>query len=336
MSDCNPINTQDLISLHQYHLNHCPTYSDIIDAIYPSWKPPKHLAEIPPLPVRFFKEFALETRTDKQELKVMVSSGTSGLKSRIFLSRENSILQQKALLDLGKQVLGSQRQPLLIFDSSSIIADRSDFSARAAGINGFKLFSKGSSFALNKDGQIDPAVLSEFQSHETFFVYGFTWVVWGLLQRLEELGIRFPKNPNVIFVHGGGWKKLEGSGVSKGQFKQRVINIFGDNTRVVDYYGMIEQTGSIYFECTAGYFHNSQYGSVLVRNPKTMEIVADGEIGLIQVNSLLPKSYPGHVLLTEDLGRRWKGKCECGSGSPRFHVLGRLQSVEVRGCSDAL
>ena len=47
----------------------------------------------------------------------------------------------------------------------------------------------------------------------------------------------------------------------------------------------------------------------------------------------LPRSYPGHVLLTEDLGvvhgiddGDWPGK--------RFSVLGRLPRAEARGCSD--
>jgi hypothetical protein len=49
--------------------------------------------------------------------------------------------------------------------------------------------------------------------------------------------------------------------------------------------------------------------------------------------STLPTSYPGHVLLTEDLGvvhgiddGDWPGK--------RFSVLGRLPRAEARGCSD--
>ena len=49
--------------------------------------------------------------------------------------------------------------------------------------------------------------------------------------------------------------------------------------------------------------------------------------------STLPTSYPGHVLLTEDLGvvhgvddGDWPGK--------RFSSSGRLPRAEARGCSD--
>jgi hypothetical protein len=60
-----------------------------------------------------------------------------------------------------------------------------------------------------------------------------------------------------------------------------------------------------------------------------------GQPGLIQVISALPKSYPGHSLLTEDIGvlegvddspEGWKGKY--------FRILGRAKKAELRGCSD--
>ena len=58
-----------------------------------------------------------------------------------------------------------------------------------------------------------------------------------------------------------------------------------------------------------------------------------GTPGVIEVLSTLPTSYPGNVLLTEDLGvlhgiddGDWPGK--------RFSVLGRLSRAEARGCSD--
>ena len=59
------------------------------------------------------------------------------------------------------------------------------------------------------------------------------------------------------------------------------------------------------------------------------------EEGLIQVLSLLPRSYPGHSLLTEDLGTiHGEDDCPCGRSGKRFSVSGRLKDVEIRGCSD--
>jgi len=60
-----------------------------------------------------------------------------------------------------------------------------------------------------------------------------------------------------------------------------------------------------------------------------------GERGLIELVSLLPVSYPGHALLTEDEGViLGEDDCPCGRRGVYFSVLGRLKDAEIRGCSD--
>ena len=62
---------------------------------------------------------------------------------------------------------------------------------------------------------------------------------------------------------------------------------------------------------------------------------AVGEPGILEVVSLLPRSYPGHCLLTEDEGRLLgEDDCPCGRKGKYFEVLGRLANAEIRGCSD--
>ena len=60
-----------------------------------------------------------------------------------------------------------------------------------------------------------------------------------------------------------------------------------------------------------------------------------GEIGIIQTVSVLPKSYPGHSLLTEDEGiLLGEDDCECGRLGKYFRIVGRIKNAEIRGCSD--
>ena len=60
-----------------------------------------------------------------------------------------------------------------------------------------------------------------------------------------------------------------------------------------------------------------------------------GETGLIQTLSLLPISYPGHNILTEDIGIiHGVDDCKCGKKGKYFSVLGRVPNAELRGCSD--
>ena len=58
------------------------------------------------------------------------------------------------------------------------------------------------------------------------------------------------------------------------------------------------------------------------------------ENGLVQLVSLLPFSYPGHSILTEDIGEIVNNKCECSNNGTRFLVHGRIEKSETRGCSD--
>ena len=58
---------------------------------------------------------------------------------------------------------------------------------------------------------------------------------------------------------------------------------------------------------------------------------------MIQLLSVLPTSYPGHNILTEDLGMiLGEDDCDCGKMGKRFKVFGRLKKSEIRGCSDAI
>jgi len=106
---------------------------------------------------------------------------------------------------------------------------------------------------------------------------------------------------------------------------------------VIDYYGMVEQTGSIFLECKHCLnFKTSYYSDILIRD-KNLNVLEDGKKGLIQLFSLLPTSYPGHSILTEDIGEIVKNNnCECSTMGKSFKVYGRSTNSELRGCSDTI
>jgi hypothetical protein len=84
-----------------------------------------------------------------------------------------------------------------------------------------------------------------------------------------------------------------------------------------------------------GYLYPPNFGDVIVRDPVTLEPAPLGTPGVIQVLSILPRSYPGHSILTEDLGViHGVDDSTCGRLGKRFSVLGRVPKTELRGCSD--
>ena len=98
---------------------------------------------------------------------------------------------------------------------------------------------------------------------------------------------------------------------------------------------MVEQTGSVFMECEYGNMHASNFSDVFIRRPRDFSIADVGERGIIQILSILPTSYPGHSLLTEDEGILiGEDDCKCGRKGKYFKIVGRLKNAEIRGCSD--
>ena len=98
---------------------------------------------------------------------------------------------------------------------------------------------------------------------------------------------------------------------------------------------MVEQTGCIYAQCEYGHLHASIFSDVIPRRADDFSVCEKGEEGIIQVVSVLPHSYPGHSILTEDKGIiLGEDDCPCGRLGKYFKLTGRLKRAELRGCSD--
>ena len=330
--------TEILKYLSKKHIDNCVLYRHMMEAYGLDLNKIDTYYDLPFLPVSLFKEFDLKSIPDKEIYKTMTSSGTTGQAvSRIFLDKEGAARQQKVLVKIVSSFTGALRLPMLIIDSPSVIKDRLKFSARGAGILGFSIFGADRTYALNDDMQINlPEIKLFLKRHEgqKILLFGFTFMIWQhfykeLLKQNKTIDLS-----HGILIHGGGWKKLVSETVSPQIFRQRLSDVCG-LSNIHDYYGMVEQTGCIYMQCEYGHLHASIFSDVIVRRPDDFSPCEFGEPGIIQVLSILPESYPGHSLLTEDEGiLLGEDDCPCGRKGKYFKVLGRLKNAEIRGCSD--
>jgi len=329
---------KSLSDLTEWHRVACPEYARILDLIGCPQLPVESPERVPFIPARLFKEFQLSSIDKSLVFKTLTSSGTTGQQvSRIYLDRETASFQSRILTKIMGDVLGKKRVPMLVIDSPTVLKDRLSFSARGAGILGFSFFGQDVTYVLNDKMELDlPAVESFLERHsgQPIFLFGFTFMIWQhFYLALRDRGIRLPLEQGIL-LHGGGWKKLQDQAVGREEFANAMLECAGI-PRVVNYYGMVEQTGSIYLECEAGHLHAPVYSDILIRDPKNFEHLAHGEVGLVEVLSLIPRSYPGHALLTEDLGRiDGEDDCPCGRFGKYFSILGRVAKAETRGCSD--
>ncbi len=329
----------ELEALTERHRSSCAPYRRILAARAPDATRPPSPASVPFLPVRLFKDYALRSVPEAEVFKVLSSSGTSSQKvARIFLDRDTAAAQSRALVRILQAFLGKARMPMLIIDHPGVIKDRHAFSARGAGILGMSSFGRDHTYAL-KDDTMDVDVdairgFAERHRGERVFLFGFTFMVWRHFCAALRDDASRPVFADAILIHGGGWKKLQDQAVDNDIFKQTLAGVFGVRS-VHNFYGMVEQVGSVFMECEHGRLHAPAFADVLIRDPHDWSVLPAGRRGLIQVLSALPTSYPGHSLLTEDQGEMISvDDCPCGRLGRTFRVHGRLPQAELRGCGD--
>lgn len=328
--------------LTQYHYKNCKEYKKILDILKFNKNKSYNLIDLPFLPVTLFKNIDLMTIKKQKIIKTMKSSGTtSNQLSKIYLDSDNSRNQIKALSNLFFSVTETKKRlPMLIIDTISVLKNRNTFSARAAAIKGFSFFSSDVSYALNNNMTINYEVVQKFlkkYGDKKNIIFGFTSILWKNICENIEINSNKYNFKNSIILHGGGWKTLKKMNISNSKFEERLFTKI-NSKKIINYYGMIEQTGSIFFQCTkCKNFVTSVFSDIIIRDKNFKDLGAD-KIGLVQLLSVLPTSYPGHNILTEDLGmiiNKKKSKCDHGDNKI-FKIFGRLKKSDVRGCSDAI
>ena len=220
---------------------------------------------------------------------------------------------------------------------------RAELGARGAAIQALGSFATEIVSCLRTDERGDSTLASEKLlscaqkwKDAPVLVYGFTYVIWTkLVQPLRQQGITL-QMPNVHVLHSGGWKKLEQQAVTRDVFVRGVSDVLGcPPERVIDFYGMVENAGVVYPDCGYGHKHVPSFAEVIIRDPLTLAPAPAGRQGLVQVCSVLPTSFPGFLLLTDDMGEIiGDDGCGCGRRGPHFRFLRRVPKVEVRGCGN--
>jgi len=303
------------------------------------------VADLPFLPVGLLKANPPLSLVDRDEIKRTLTSSatTSQVPSRVVLDSPTARRMTKGIVSIVRDFIGPARRPYLVVDTPGFLGSGNELGARGAAIQGLQPFANETTHCLSLTEQGDPMLdrdrLREFarDRHDTeILVYGFTFVLWNqLVKPLAAEGVCL-NLPKARILHSGGWKRLQNQAVEKKVFNEELARVFGCSPdRITDFYGMAESVGVIYPDCLAGNKHGPVFGDVIVRNPLTAEPVAAGGHGIVQVCSILPTSFPGHLLLTEDMAQvlAYDG-CPCGRRGISFRFAGRIPKAELRGCGN--
>lgn len=305
------------------------------------------LEDIPPVSVSVFKNLGGELNSvsaDDIKLKLQ-SSATSGVPSTIVVDKMTSKRQSKAMVRVIQHYIGKHAKPFLIMDIDPRSQYRNLLGARFAAVSGYLKFANKVGYFLKADknqiSYFDVQAMKDYLTEigdQPVVLFGFTYILYAnVLKNIDEskISLKLPTGSKIIHI--GGWKKLESEKISKELFNQKLADCFGiQPADIIDIYGFTEQMGLNYPDCTEGWKHTSSYSRVIVRDPITREVLPAGKEGMLEFITPVPHSYPGNVVLTDDMGIIADGNCPCGMPGTRFKVTGRMKKAEVRGCGDIL
>ena len=322
-----------------------PSYSNYVRHWPIDFRSADAIADLPFLPVGVFKANPPLALVSASEIKrTLSSSATSGqTPSRVVLDAVTSRRMTKGVITIIRDFIGPARRPYLVIDIPENLAAQAELGARGAAIQGLGPFATESVACLRHDQNGD-AILdlekllacAERWKGTEVLVYGFTYVLWTqLVQPLLRQGVTL-NIPKVHILHSGGWKRLQQQSVTKEEFVRSVASVFGcAEERVIDYYGMVENVGVVYPDCEKGNKHVPAFGEVIVRDPLTLAPVEAGQQGLVQICSVLATSFPGFLVLTDDMAEiiDYDG-CACGRRGTHFRFVRRVPKAEVRGCGN--
>jgi phenylacetate-coenzyme A ligase PaaK-like adenylate-forming protein len=313
------------------------------------------LSGLPWVFVDVFKHHRLLSVPEKDVVFTFTSSGTGGTKSQIMwdeVSQERQTLMRiRTMETLGLVSKEPARYAIFSYDFAQsegrgAAYAHEMYSTFAPPIEkwyALRIRERGGdfSFDLNESAETLERMAA---SGDPVRILGFPSFVYFTVEEISKRRETLPLDPRSVVINGGGWKLHTGREIEKGRYRREVARFFGiPEKNITDVFGMVEH-GVPYISCSQGNFHEPIYSRILVRPPlsrqasfsgdvpPSREVLALGEVGLLQFITPYIRSMPTLSLLSSDLGFIGE-KCPCGIARPWFKVLRRGGTRLYKGCA---
>lgn len=297
---------------HQYE--HTLVYQKYCNLLKVNPDEVKEIAEIPFLPIEFFKSHKVLNKNDEAEVQFM-SSGTTGQQRSIHHVADTD-LYVKSCLHTFEKFYGSVENFTILAllpsylerDNSSLVYMANDFIKRSQ--------SNESGFYLNNlDELVKTLEKPEIKKKKVLLI----GVTFALLDLAENYSIDLQ---NIIVMETGGMK-----GRRKEMIREEVHDILKKSfnlSNIHSEYGMTELLSQAYSK-GQGVFDLPEHMDIIVRDTEDPLTLLDnnknGGLNIIDLANLNSCSF----IATQDLGRKISRK--------KFEVIGRFNNSDIRGCN---
>lgn len=297
------------------------------------------LMRIPPILVTLFKEYEWLSCSREQIALTLGSSGTTGQRSLMHLDQGSLGRVKKLAYEIHKYLgmtsdkayhyLCFTYDPAIANDLGTAFTDEllTNFTAKKDVYYALEYDESIKDFKLNKQ-KVAQKLIDYAKGDIPVRILGFPAFLYQIVKEYK-LSIKLP--PDSWIQTGGGWKNHSDETISKSEFRKLMQSSLGipeSNTR--DMFGMVEH-GIPYVDFEDGEFRIPNYARVFIRDPYTMKVVPDGEIGLAQFVCSYNTSYPTLSILTTDWARVLPATIN--HPAQRLEILGRAGVKKHKGCA---
>ena len=307
------------LALFRHQAAHCPPYTAYLAALGRDPAAVRTLAEVPCLPIEFFKTH--EVRTDPaawEPQEVFRSSGTTQQQRSRHLVRDPALYRANAAAifeaaygPLTSWIFLALLPSYLEQGESSLVAMVADFARRSGQV-------QDAFFLRDHAGLLRALAAAKQVPGRRVMLFGVTFA---LLDLAAEVGAA-PELQNLTVLETGGMKGRRREMIRE-ELHAELHQAFGP-APIHSEYGMTELLSQAYSP-GAGLFYCPPQLQVRLRDPAAPfspdDDRPDGAINVIDLANVDSCAF----LETRDLARRHPGGA--------FEVLGRLDNSDIRGCS---
>jgi long-chain-fatty-acid---luciferin-component ligase len=319
------------------HLAACSAYAcyaEHLGFVLDTLREPADLVRVPQIPTLAFKRTAIMSCDERDIDKRCTSSGTLGRRSAVYRDR-TTIERLLGSVERGMELVGDWHE------DEVAIANLGPGQVEAGDL-WFAYVMSLVELRFHTEHMVREG---RFEAHDaalrvrTLLEEYFQVVVIGppmlLLKLVAAVVPDFhpPAGNRLTVVTAGGWKGDTGALLNRQFFLDSMIDGLGlpGPEHVRDAFNLVE-LNTVIMECRIGCKHVPPWLEVIVRDPRTLGPVADGEVGLLSYLDPSATSYPCFIL-TDDLGTLRPGPCRCGRSGRLLTLHRRIRRAEEWGCA---
>ncbi|MFT5777440.1 MAG: hypothetical protein ACI837_000372 [Crocinitomicaceae bacterium] len=300
------------LEVFHYQAEHCAVYREYIQQL--NWKTPTNIAEIPFLPISFFKTHLVQTNEFEPEI-VFKSSGTGGARSTHYV--KDLDIYERAFRSIYSQFIGPPEDQVILAllpnyieqGESSLVYMVNDLIAQSG--------NSLSGFMLDDLSEINIRVRAAKALGKKVVLFGVSYALLDLCELNPDLS-------DAVVIETGGMK-----GRRKELTKQELhaaLKIGLNCEQISSEYGMTELLSQAYSNQN-GIFELCPWMHIQLRdisdpfsatpNEKT------GGINIIDLANVHSCAF----IATDDLGK---------ISEQGFELMGRFDQAEIRGCNQLI